>query len=282
MIDPRAIIDPSAVIGEGVEIGPWTIVGAAVVVGDGCRIASHVVIDGPTRIGPSNHIFQFASIGGSRPALLDEAGPVPTVPTVPTGELIIGDGNTFREGVTVHRGTEQESGRTTLGNRNLLMPGAHVGHDCVLGNHISMANHSAAYANVTIGDHADVGGYAGISENTSIGACTHIGTMSRVEHDVPSYVAVRGNPASVAGVNVEGMGRRGISANAIAALCDAYRTVYEAGLSVEEALEALRVSAQRCREVELFLESVEASVEASEEEGSVGLIRLRGGDAADA
>ncbi len=253
MIDPRAIIDPSAVIDEDVEIGPWTTIGADVVIGAGCQIAPHVVIDGPTQVGRGAHIFQFSSIGGPSPELLS---PGAQDATGDRGELLIGDDNTFREGVTVHRGTD----RTTLGDHNLLMPGAHVGHDCVLGSHICMANNSAAYGNVTIGDYADIGGYAGISRNRTIGACTHIGAMSLIADDVPVYVAVSGNPATLIGINVDGLRRRGVAAHVIAALCDAYRTVYRDGLGVEEALDALRDPAQPCHEVQRFLESVGACV----------------------
>ena len=250
MIDPRSIIDPSAVIDEDVEIGPWTTIGADVVIGAGCQIAAHVVIDGPTQVGRRAHIFQFASIGGPSPEL--SSGGV----TGASGELLIGDDNTFREGVTVHRGTD----RTTLGDHNLLMPGAHVGHDCVLGSHICMANNSAAYGNVTIGDYADIGGYAGISRNRRIGDCTHIGAMSLIADDVPVYVAVSGNPATLIGINVDGLRRRGVAAHVIAALCDAYRTVYRDGLGIEAALDALRDPAHPCNEVQRFLESVGACV----------------------
>ena len=248
MIDPRAIIDPSAIVNEDAEIGPWTTIGADVVIGDACRIAPHVVIDGPTQIGRGARIFQFASLGGTSPELLSPDG------TDGTGELLIGDDNTFREGVTVHRGTD----RTTLGNHNLLMPGAHVGHDCMLGSHIRLANNSAAYGHVTIGDYADIGGGATVSRNLTIGAWTRIGAMSLIEDDVPVYLAVSGHPASVTGINVDGLRRRGVAAPVIAALCDAYRTVYRDGLRIGEARDALRDRAHHCPEVKLFLESVSA------------------------
>jgi UDP-N-acetylglucosamine acyltransferase len=251
VIDPRAIIDPSAIVNEDAEIGPWTTIGADVVIGDSCRIAPHVVIDGPTQIGRGAHIFQFASIGGASPELSSPgASSSPDAP----GELLIGDDNTFREGVTVHRGTEQ----TTLGDHNLLMPGAHVGHDCMLGSHICMANNSAAYGHVTIGDYAEIGGGATISRNRTIGAWTRIGAMSLIADDVPAYLAVSGHPASVTGINVDGLRGRRVAAPVIAALCDAYRTVYRDGLRIGEALDALRDPAHHCPEVKRFLESVSA------------------------
>ncbi len=250
MIDPRAIIDPSAVIGHNVAIGPWTIVGADVAIGDGCRVASHVILKGPTRIGRNNRIFQFATVGEDTPALI--YGGEPTT-------LLIGDDNVIREGVTIHRGTVQGQGRTVIGNGNLLMAYVHVGHDCVLGDHVIMANNASVSGHVVVGDHANFGGYAGIPQYRRVGAYAHIGGMSLVLKDVPAFVTVSGNPAGAVGLNIEGMRRHGIAEAAVSALRDAYRIVYGQGLGVKEALVQIGPLAERHAEVALFKASVAES-----------------------
>jgi UDP-N-acetylglucosamine acyltransferase len=250
VIDPRAIVDPSAVIGADVSIGPWTIVGANVEIGDGCRIASHVILKGPTRIGRRNRIFQFATVGEDTPAVAYNGEPT---------TLQIGDDNVIREGVTIHRGTVQGQGRTVIGNHNLLMAYVHVGHDCTLGNHVIMANNASVSGHVLVGDYANFGGYAGIPQYRHIGAHAHIGGMSLVLKDVPAFVTVSGNPAGAVGLNIEGMRRRGIGDAAVAALREAYRLVYGNKLTVKEALDEISPLADRHPEVRLFMSSVAES-----------------------
>ena len=250
MIDPRAIIDPSAVIGADVSIGPWTIVGADVAIGDGCRIASHVVLKGPSHIGRNNRIFQFATVGEDTPALAYKGEPT---------TLSIGDDNVIREGVTIHRGTVQGQGRTVIGSHNLLMAYVHVGHDCTIGDHVIMANNASVSGHVVVGDYANFGGYAGIPQYRHIGAHAHIGGMSLVLKDVPAFVTVSGNPAGAVGLNVEGMRRRGIGDAAVAALREAYRIVYAQGLTVKESLDQIAPLAARHAEVHLFMTSVAQS-----------------------
>lgn len=250
MIDPRAIVDPLAQIDEDVTIGPWTVVGAHVEIGRGCRIASHVILRGPTRIGRNNRIFQFASVGEDTPAVVYKGEPT---------RLEIGDDNVIREGVTIHRGTVQDRGVTTIGSRNLLMAYVHVGHDCVLGSDIVMANNASASGHVRVGDWANVGGYAGIPQFRSVGAHSHVGGMSLVLKDVPAFVSVSGNPAAAVGLNEEGMRRRGFDAATVAALREAYRIVYREGLTVAEALARLEPLAACVAAVGLFAESVQSS-----------------------
>jgi len=258
VIDPRAIVDPDAVIGADVSIGPWTIVGPRVEIGDGCRIASHVILKGPTRIGRNNRIFQFATVGEDTPALVYNGEPT---------TLTIGDDNVIREGVTVHRGTVQGQGRTVIGNHNLLMAYVHVGHDCTLGNHIIMANNASVSGHVRVGDYANFGGYAGVPQYRSVGTHAFIGGMSLVLKDVPAFVSVSGNPAGVVGLNVEGMRRRGIADDAVAALREAYRIVYGQGHTVKQALAELEPLALRHPDVHAFRSCIA--------ESSWGVIRGR-------
>jgi len=250
VIDPRAIVDPTAVIGVDVALGPWSVIGPAVVIGDGCRIASHVILNGPTRIGRNNRIFQFATVGEDTPAL-DYQGEATT--------LRIGDDNVIREGVTIRRGTAQGQGRTVIGSHNVLMAYVHVGHDCTLGDHIVMANNASVSGHVVVGDHANFGGYAFVPQCRRIGAHAHVGAMSLVLEDVPAFVAVSGHPAKAVGLNVEGMQRCEMSDQAIEALREAYRIVYGLGMSVNEALAAISPLANCHAEVELFMASIAQS-----------------------
>lgn len=249
-IDPRAIIDPSARIGENVQIGPWTIIDADVEIGDGCVIASHVVVRGPTIMGRNNRVYQFSTIGEDTPALAYDGEAT---------RLLIGDDNVFREGVTIHRGMVQDQGQTVIGSRCLLMAYVHVGHDCVLGDDVIMANNSAVSGHCNVGDHANFGGYAGVPQYRNIGTNSHIAGMSLVLKDVPAYMTVMGNPASAIGLNTEGMRRRGFSEELIKALKDAHRVVYRQSNTIEEACAALVAPAAEYPEVALFLESIRDS-----------------------
>jgi len=259
LIDPRAIIHPSARLGSNVEVGPWTIIGADVELGDDCRVASHVVIKGPSRIGKRNRIFQFASIGEDSPDLSYRGEP-----TV----LEVGDDNVFREGVNIHRGTIKDQGRTVIGSHGLFMPYVHVAHDCVIGDHVILANYAAVSGHVRVGDYANFGGYAGVAQFRSVGAHTHVAAMSLVIKDVPDYITVGGNPAGAVGLNVEGMRRRGYSAALIAQLRAAHKIVYRSGLKAQEACERLEPLAAESVEVAAFLASVRSS--------RWGIVRPRG------
>ena len=230
MIDSQAIIDPSATIGENVSIGPWTVIGPDVVIGDNCQIASHVVIRGPSVIGANNKIYQFSTIGDDTPDLKYKGEPT---------KLIIGDDNVIREGVTIHRGTIQDRGETVIGNNNLLMAYAHVGHDSVIGNHVIMVNNSSLAGHVTVGDWAILSGYALIHQYVSVGAHSFIGPAAFSYHDVPAFVTAFGSPAEPRTINKEGLKRRGFSAEQIALANKAYKLLYRRGLSLEEGIEAI-------------------------------------------
>ena len=176
MIDPSAIVDPSAVLGKDVSVGPWTIIGPGVEIGDGCEIASHVVIKGPTVIGRNNKIFQFSTVGEDTPDLKYKGEPT---------RLIIGDNNVIREGVTIHRGTVQDNSETRIGSDNLLMAYVHVGHDCVVGNHVIMVNNAAISGHVYVGDWTILSGYCLVHQFVHIGPHCFVGPAAFVYHDVP-------------------------------------------------------------------------------------------------
>lgn len=257
-IDPRAIVHERAVLGERVTVGPWSIIGPEVEIGDDCWIGPHVIIKGPTRIGRGNRILQFSSIGEDTPALAYN------------GEetwLIVGDHNTIREGVTLHRGTVQDAGRTVIGSHCLLMAYVHVGHDCILGDHIIMANNAGVAGHVVVGDYANLGGFAAIPQYRRVGAYSHIGGMSLVLKDVPAYMTVSGNPATAIGLNLEGMKRRGYSSERIDALKLAHKIVYREGRTAKDALAALD---------ELAADEAVRRFQQSIVDSSLGIIRPRG------
>ena len=230
MIDSQAIIDPSATIGENVSIGPWTVIGPDVVIGDNCQIASHVVIRGPSFIGANNKIYQFSTIGDDTPDLKYKGEPT---------KLIIGDDNVIREGFTIHRGTIQDRGETVIGNKNLLMAYAHVGHDSVIGDNVIMVNNSSLAGHVTVGDWAILSGYSLIHQYVSVGAHSFIGPAAFSYHDVPAFVTAFGSPAEPRTINKEGLKRRGFTAEQIALANKAYKLLYRRGLSLEEGIEAI-------------------------------------------
>ena len=227
MIDPRAIIDPSATIGDNVSIGPWTIVGPDVEIGDHSVISSHVVIKGPTKIGRNNRIYQFSTVGEDTPDLKYKGEPT---------TLFIGDNNTIREGVTIHRGTVQDRGETRIGDDNLLMAYVHVGHDCVVGDHCILVNNASLAGHVDVGDWAILSGYTLVHQFVSIGAHAFIGAGSFISQDLPTYVTAMGSPASARTINAEGLKRRGFNREQIAAVNRAYKILYRRGLKLEEAI----------------------------------------------
>ncbi|MDY6890089.1 MAG: acyl-ACP--UDP-N-acetylglucosamine O-acyltransferase [Pseudomonadota bacterium] len=250
MIHPQAIVDPSARLAEDVEVGPWTLIGPEVEIGAGSRIASHVVIKGPTRIGVGNRIFQFATVGEECQDKKYRGEPT---------RLEIGDHNVIREGVTLHRGTVQDAGVTRLGSHNLLMAYVHVAHDCVVGDHVIMANNAALAGHVHVGDHAVLGGFTAVHQFCRIGPHAMCGAGSVVLKDVPAYVMASGNSAHPHGINLEGLRRRGFSAQALATLRRAYKAIYRQGLTVEQALAALAALAVEEPAVLPLIESLQTS-----------------------
>jgi UDP-N-acetylglucosamine acyltransferase len=229
-IHPTALVDPRAELDGGVELGPYCVIGPNVRIGAGTRIASHVIVEGHTVIGQRNRIAAFNAIGGE-PQDKKYAGE-------PT-RLEIGDDNTIREYGTYNLGTVQGDGVTRIGNDNWIMAYVHVAHDCVIGDHTIFANKAQLAGHVEVGDWAILGGDTGVHQFVRIGAhaFTGIGTMLR--QDVPPFTMVNGDPAAPHGINVEGLKRRGFDARVIAALRQAYKSLYRAGLTLAEARAAI-------------------------------------------
>jgi|TARA_B110000503_G_scaffold143475_1_gene245166 UDP-N-acetylglucosamine acyltransferase len=230
VIHPSAIIDPSAKIADNVTIGPWTFIGADVEIGAGCNIASHVVIKGPTVMGSGNKIYQFSTIGDDTPDKKYNGEPT---------KLIIGNDNLIREGVTIHRGTVQDNSETVIGNNNLLMAYAHIGHDCVIGDNVIMVNNASISGHVHVGDWAILSGYSLVHQFVHIGAHCFVGPAAFVYHDIPAYVTAFGSPAEPRTINREGLKRRGFTADQIALINQAYKLLYRRGLQLEEAIKSI-------------------------------------------
>ena len=216
-IHPTAVIEPGATIADDIVVGPFCYVGPNVTIGPGCRLISHVTLLGRTRLGRGNTIWPYATIGGE-PQDLKYRGEQTT--------LLIGDHNTIRESVTIHVGTENGGGVTTIGNDNLLMVGAHIAHDCVIGHHVVLANSVHLAGHVVVEDHAVVSGATGIHHYVTLGQYSFIGGMTRIVHDAPPFMIAEGNPSTVRGVNVVGLNRHQFSTQTIDRLKEAYRRLY--------------------------------------------------------
>jgi UDP-N-acetylglucosamine acyltransferase len=244
-IHPTALVDPAARLAADVRIGAWSIVGPSVAIGAGTTVAEHVVIRGRTQIGARNRIFQFNSIGEEPQD--KKYGGEPTA-------LVIGDGNTIREFCTLNTGTAQDRGVTTVGDNNWIMAYVHIAHDCDVGSDTVLANGVTLAGHVSIGNHAILGGFTAVHQFCRIGAHCMLGGGSIVLQDVPPYVIANGNSAQPHGVNTEGLKRRGFSAEAIAAIRRAYKTLYKSGLLLEQAKAQLAVDAAAQRELAPLVE----------------------------
>ena len=250
MIDPRAVVSPQAQIAEDVQIGPFSVIGADVVIGPGSWIGPHVVINGPTRMGAGNKVFQFASLGDA---------PQDKKYNGESTRLEIGDRNVFRESVTVNRGTTHDRGVTQIGNDNLLMAYSHVAHDCILGDQIVMANCATLGGHVEVGDWVTLGGLSAVHQFTKVGAHCFIAHNAAVTRDVPPYVMAVGRPAVPHSVNAVGLQRRGFSAEQILNIRRAYRVLYRSGLKLKTAMEELEKAAETQAEIRPFVEFIKRS-----------------------
>ena len=250
MIHPQAIVDPAAKIADDVSIGPFSVVGANVEIDSGTTVASHVVINGPTKIGKDNRIFQFASVGEKPQDLKFNDDPT---------ELIVGDRNTIREYVTLHRGTPGGGNVTRIGNDNLFMASSHVAHDCIIGDHIILANATALAGHVIVEDHVILGGYTTVHQFTRIGAHAFTGFSTAIDRDVLPFFTVAGNRARAIGINKEGLKRRGFSPETIRALQDAFKLLIKSSCSHKVALEKVEELAGQDENVRKMLDFLEAS-----------------------
>jgi UDP-N-acetylglucosamine acyltransferase len=246
-IDPRAVVSPKAELAADVMVGAYTVIGDDVRVGPGTWIGPHAVINGPTAIGASNRIFQFASIGDAPQDLKYKGEPT---------RLEIGDRNVFREFTSMNRGTVQGGGVTVIGSDNLFMAYTHVAHDCHVGSRIVMANYATLGGHVTLGDWVIMGGYSGIHQFTKVGAHAFLGNNAAVTRDVPPYIMAVGSPAVPHSINSEGLKRRGFSADQIRNLKNAYRVLYRSDLKLADAVTELKARAAVQPELRIFVDFI--------------------------
>ena len=223
-IHQSSIIHPSAEIDDDVNIGPFCLIGENVRIGSGSKLHSHVVLKGPTSVGKNNTFYQFCTIGEDTPDKKFKGEET---------TLEIGNNNIFREGVTVHRGTIQDKGKTLIGSRNLLMAYAHVAHDCVLGSENVFANNAGIAGHVSIGDNVTIGAFTTIHQFCQMGDYSFAGMNSSINMDVPAYIKVASNPARVIGLNSVGMQRGGIDEETIKNLKKAYKLIYRKGMNLK-------------------------------------------------
>ncbi len=240
MIDKNAIVDPGAEIAEDVKIGPFTVIGPDVHIKSGSVIGPHVVINGPTTIGYDNRIFQFSSIG-ENPQDKKYADEVT--------RLELGDRNTIREYCTMHRGTKQDRSLTRIGSDNLFMAYTHVAHDCMVGNHVIMANGASLAGHVHLEDYAILGGFTLVHQFTQIGQFSFSAMGSAITQDIPPYVMVGGRPTRPHGINSVGMERDGASPDVIQKIRKAYKILYKTSLRLEDAIEEMEDMAGDCNEL---------------------------------
>jgi UDP-N-acetylglucosamine acyltransferase len=248
MIHATAQVDPAAKIGTGVRIGAYSVIGAEVEVGEGTQIGPHVVVEGPTRIGRDNRIFQFASLG-SDPQDKKFHGE--------RSELVIGDRNLIREFVTINRGTGDGGGVTRVGSDNWILAYSHIAHDCHVGDHCVFSNNATLAGHVTIGDWVILSGFAGVHQFCRIGAHAFVGMGCLVSGDVPPFVMVAADYGRPRGINAEGLKRRGFDAERITAIKRAYRTLYAAGSPLAEARLKLAEQARDSDDVAAMLDFIE-------------------------
>lgn len=219
-IHPLAAVSPQAIIGRDVVIHPFCTIEAGASIGDGCILESRAVVKSGTSLGRHNHVYEGAILGG-----LPQHIKMPDQ----VGTLVIGDGNTIRENVTIHRGLEAGHA-TVLGNNNLVMVNVHIAHDCHVGSHTIIANNAMLAGHITVDDRAYISGAVGVHQFCRIGRLAMVGGQAHVVKDVPPFVTVDGKSTYVVGLNQVGLRRNGFSRDDINQLKAAYRLIFRSGL----------------------------------------------------
>jgi len=250
MIHPTAIVHPKAELDEGVEIGPYSIIAENVKIGKDTNVSSHVTIEKFTQIGERCHIYQFVSIG-TPPQDLKFKGE--------KSDLIIGDDNTIREFVTINRAASHGGGVPTLGNNNFLMAYCHIAHDCKIGSNIIMANAATLAGHIEIEDFAIIGGLVAIHQFVRVGAYSIIGGASAVSKNVPPYVMAVGNRARLFGLNITGLKRNNFPEATINNLKKAYKIIFRSGMTLNNALEKVKLELPDSEEVNSLVGFIQKS-----------------------
>jgi len=229
-IHPTTIIDPGAIIGDETKIGPYCVIREGVKIGRGCILHDHVSIEGATIIGDQNTFHPHSVIGGQSQDLKYSGEPT---------HLEIGNQNTFREFVTVNKGTDPGS-KTQVGNHGTFLAYSHIAHDCVVGDHVVFSNNGTLAGHVQMGDYAILGGLTAVHQFCRIGSHAITGGCSKIVQDVPPFMIADGNPAKIRSINAIGLQRRGFADEEIRSLKEAYKTIFLRKMTVSDALEELK------------------------------------------
>jgi len=252
-IHPTAVISESATLHESVTVGPYSVIEADVSIGAGSSVATHVRISGPTVIGENNVIDSFAALGGAPQDLGYKGEPT---------QLLIGNNNTIREYVSIHRGTVKGGAKTVLGDKCLIMAYAHIGHDCQIANHVIIVNAAHLSGHTEVADWATVGGLTGTHQFSRIGTFAFIGGGSAVSKDVPPYAMVTGERGQmrISGLNKVGLRRNGFSRETISQIDAAYRVLFHSpDLLHNAALDKAEQELGGCKEVAGLLAFIRSS-----------------------
>lgn len=249
MINATAIIDPSAELGHGISVGPFTVIEKNTKIGNNVEIASHVVIKEGTTLGDNCRVFQGAILG-EIPQDLKFGGEMTT--------LEIGSNTTLREYCTLNRGTNAR-GKTTIGDDCLIMAYVHVGHDCDVGEKVILANGISLGGHVEIGYHVSIGGHTPVHQFCRIGEHAFVGGAYRVVQDIPPYILASGEPMEYAGINAIGLRRRGFDKETRNLIKKAYARIYRSGLNVTQALKEIRTEMEMTPELNKIITFIEKS-----------------------
>jgi UDP-N-acetylglucosamine acyltransferase len=249
-IDSRAIVSPSARIASGVRIGPFVVVGDEVELGEGCVLDPHAVVKGPSTFGRNNHVHSFAIVGGD---------PQDLTYTGQRVRLEVGESNEFREFCTVHRGTIKGGGATRIGSNNLIMAYAHIGHDCMIGNHVILTNGAQLAGHIVVEDYAGISAFCLLHQFSRVGSHSYIGAGTVITQDVPPFSMVVG-PREVRcfGINRVGLERHGFSPERIKMLEQAYRLLLRSKLNTSQAVEKMRGTLSHSEDVQTLIRFIES------------------------
>lgn len=248
-IHPTAIVDVKAEIGGGTIVGPYCVIEADVVLGPNCWLQHHVTLSGPTHAGARNKFYAYCSIGQQTQDLKYQGEPT---------YLEIGDENTFREFVTVNRGTTSQ-GKTRVGSGGNFLAYSHIGHDCTVGDGVVFSNNGTLAGHVQVDDHAILGGLTAVHQFCRIGRFAITGGCSKIVQDVPPFMIADGNPAEIRGVNLIGLERKGFSAESVKLIKEAFRLIYRSKYNTRQALEAIRKELPPSEETTQIVDFIEKS-----------------------
>ncbi len=248
-IHPSSVVDPLAELPDQIEIGPFCVVGAGVRLGEGCRLISHVAIQGPTKIGERNLFYPFCSVGGRTQDLKYRGEPT---------FLEIGSDNCFREGVTINRGTGPDE-KTVMGSGNNLLAYAHVAHNCTVGDGCIFSNNGTLAGHVVVEDYAIIGGLSAVHQFCRIGTRSMIGGCTKIVQDVPPFMVADGNPAQIRAINQVGLERSGCDPETIKTLRRAFKILFDSSLNTTQAVTRLQEEFQGCAEINRLVAFVQSS-----------------------